>query len=241
MVHIPGGPFLRGSPPGVGLPDEHPQRMVELSAFEMDRMPVTFDDYSSFTSAGGYQRAELWSAAGWEFRTLLGLERPRFLGEPEWSHITGPDQPVCGVSFWEAEAFARYQEKRLPTEAEWEKAARGTDGRLYPWGNFWEEGRCSFRGGPTRAAPRVGQFPGGASPFGVLDAAGGVWEWCADWYQPDAYATAADLDPKGPASGSLKAARGGAWNALPLQNRTANRNAFKPTARFSNLGFRCAR
>lgn len=241
MVQIPGGRFLRGSPPGVGLSDEHPQRMVELSTFEIDRMPVTFDDFSSFISTGGYKRRELWSEAGWEFRTLLGLQRPRFLGEPEWAHVTDADQPVCGVSFWEAEAYARYLGKRLPTEAEWEKAARGTDGRLYPWGNVWEEGRCSFRGGPTRAAPRVGQFPGGASPFGVLDAAGGVWEWCADWYQPDGYATAAEVDPKGPASGSLKSARGGAWNALPLQNRTANRNAFKPTARFSNLGFRCAR
>jgi formylglycine-generating enzyme required for sulfatase activity len=241
MVSIPAGPFLRGSPEGVGLPDEQPQRRVQLSAFQIDAVPVTWGDFAAFIDAGGYRHPELWSAEGWQACTREGWKQPRFYREPEWTHVTGATQPVCGISFWEAEAYARFVGKRLPTEAEWEKAARGEDGRLYPWGNRWEEGRCSFRGGPVRAAPPVGQFPLGASPYGVLDMAGGVWEWCSDWYRADYFAVAPGEDPPGPADGELKVARGGAWAALPLQNRTGNRNAWKPGARFSNIGFRCAR
>lgn len=223
------------------MPDEQPQRELYLSAFRIDLVPVTFGDLAAFLRDGGYHRRDLWTEEGWELRTKEGWERPRFWGEPEWVHVTGAQQPACGVSFYEGEAYARYVGKRIPTEAEWEKAARGTDGRTYPWGPSWVEGRCSVRGGPQRAAPPVGAFPSGASPYGVLDMAGGVWEWCADWYDPSYYARAPERDPPGPDRTAVKVARGGAWSALPLQNRTANRNAWKPTARFSNLGFRCAR
>jgi formylglycine-generating enzyme required for sulfatase activity len=240
-MQIPAGPFLRGSPEGFGLPDECPQRELTLSDFEIDVLPVTFGDFEAFVAAAGYARSELWSPEGWKARERERWERPRFLGEPEWVHLTGAEQPVCGVSFWEAEAYAKFAGKRLPTEAEWEKAARGTDGRAYPWGDSWEDGRCSCRGGPVRAAPKVGSFPLGSSPYRVQDMAGGVWEWCADWYDPTYYLRAPTADPPGPELGELKVARGGAWNTLPLQNRTANRNAWKPSARFSNLGFRCAR
>jgi formylglycine-generating enzyme required for sulfatase activity len=240
-VEIPAGLFLRGSGDEVGLPDERPQRELYLSGFRIDIAPVTFGDFSSFIADGGYERRELWSEEGWEVRSREGWERPRFLGDPQWAHVTGLEQPACGICFFEAEAYARYVRKQLPTEAQWEKAARGTDGRIYPWGNEWDEGRCSFRGGPRRAAPPVGSFPRGASPYGALDMTGGVWEWCADWYDPVYYSQAPGRDPMGPERTGLKVARGGAWNALPLQNRTANRNAWKPGARFSNLGFRCAR
>jgi formylglycine-generating enzyme required for sulfatase activity len=178
---------------------------------------------------------------GWAFRQREQLTRPRFYREDEWKHVTGPRQPVCGVSWYEADAYARYMGKRLPTEAEWEKAARGTDGRVFPWGDEWEDGRCSCRGGAVRAAPDVGGFPKGASPYGLLDVVGGVWELCSDWYADDYYAHAPSSNPPGPERGTMKVARGGAWNALPLLNRTANRNAWRPTSRFSNLGFRCAR
>ncbi|MFZ5468492.1 MAG: formylglycine-generating enzyme family protein [Myxococcota bacterium] len=241
MVRVSAGPFGRGSPPGVGLFDEQPLREVFLSEFEIDPVPVTFAEFARFVAAGGYHRRELWSEAGWAAKEQAGWERPRFSGEPEWVHVTSERQPVVGVSWYEAEAYARFVDKRLPTEAEWEKAARGTDGRLYPWGEQWEEGRCSFRGSGKRAAPEVGTFPRGASPYGALDMAGGVWELCADWYDEGYYAVAPKKDPPGPAHGTMKVARGGAWNALPLLNRTANRNAWRPTARFSNLGFRCAR
>ena len=241
MVSIPAGPFLRGSPEGVGMPNERPAREIVVSAFEIDLLPVTFGDFLPFTQSGGYASRALWSDEGWEFCRRQQLTRPRFWTEPEWAHVTGLAQPVCGVSWYEAEAFCRFAGKRLPTEAEWEKAARGTDGRTYPWGDEWAEDRCSYRGGPLRAAPEVGRFPLGASPYGVLELAGGVWELCSDWYDEGYWARAPALDPKGPASGELKAARGGAWHAVPLLNRTANRNAWRPEARFSNVGFRCAR
>lgn len=241
MVEIPEGPFLRGSPDDVGLSDEHPQRTLFLPAFAIDRLPVTFGQFSEFIQAGGYDTPSLWTSEGWAFCQAEKLSRPRFFGEAEWAHVTSAQQPACGVSFWEAQAYAHFVNKRLPTEAEWEKAARGEDGRMYPWGDDWDASRCSCRGGPTRAAPAVGGFPQGQSPYGVWDMSGGVWEWCSDWYQPDYYREAPERSPQGPLQGRLKVARGGAWNAMPLQNRTANRNAYRPVARFSNVGFRCAR
>ncbi len=241
MIRIPAGPFLRGSPEGFGMPEERPQRTVQLAAFELDELPVTFGDFEAFIQGGGYTREALWSVEGWAFAKAQGLSRPRFHGEREWAHVTGARQPVCGVSFYEAEAYARFVDKRLPTEAEWEKAARGTDGRVYPWGDEWDPSRASCRGGVIRAAPPVGSHPLGASPYGVQELCGGVWEWCSDWFHPGYYAVAPDADPPGPPTGLMKVARGGAWNSVPLLNRTANRNAWKPTARFSNVGFRCAR
>jgi formylglycine-generating enzyme required for sulfatase activity len=241
MVSIPAGTFLRGSLPGQGLDDERPQRGIYLSTFAIEKLPVTFEQFEQFIRAGGYQNPAYWSEEGWKFCREAGLVGPRFYQQPDWAHVSGAQQPVCGVSFWEAEAYAAFAGRRIPTEAEWEKAARGTDGRTYPWGNTWEPGRCSCRGGPIRAAPPVGSYPAGASPYGVLDMVGGVWEFCSDWYDPSYYQTSPDRDPKGPPAAALKVARGGAWNALPLLNRTANRNAFRPSARFSNLGFRCAR
>jgi formylglycine-generating enzyme required for sulfatase activity len=241
MVSVPAGPFLRGSPKGQGLPEETPQRTLFVSAFEIDRLPVTWADFERFREAGGYGERGHWSEEGWSFVEREKADRPRFHGDAAWGHVTGATQPVCGVSFWEAEAFARFAAKRLPTEAEWEKAARGTDGRTYPWGDEWEPGRCSVRGGAQRAAPAVGSFPLGVSPYGAFDMVGGVWEWCQDWFALGYYQVAPDRDPPGPPTGTQRVARGGAWSAPPLLNRTANRNAWKPSARFSNLGFRCVR
>jgi iron(II)-dependent oxidoreductase len=239
-VEIPAGEFLRGSPDELGMPNERPQRRVFVSAFSIDRLPVSFADFARFIAAGGYRDRSLWSDAGWALCEAEKWERPRFFEEPEWKHVSGLEQPACGVSWFEAEAYARWVGGRLPTEAEWEKSARGVDdARVYPWGDEWEEGRCSFRGGPVRAAPPVGSFPSGASPYGVLDLAGGLWEWCSDWYDEGYWAHAPAADPRGPETGSLKAARGGSWNAVPLLNRCANRNAWRPGARFSNIGFRC--
>jgi formylglycine-generating enzyme required for sulfatase activity len=163
MILVPAGAFLRGSDEEVGLPNERPQREVFVSAFEIDRLPVTFGEFAGFTEARGYTREELWSKEGWAFCQAEKLERPRFLGEEAWTHVTGPTQPVCGVCWYEAEAYARFVGKRLPTEAEWEKAARGDDGRIYPWGDEWkraaaasEAGRCGLhrRWAATPRGPR---------------------------------------------------------------------------------------
>jgi iron(II)-dependent oxidoreductase len=148
---------------------------------------------------------------------------------------------VVGVSWFEAESYARFADARLPTEAEWEHAARGEDGRRYPWGEEWDASRAAARGGPRRTLP-VGCFPSGRSPHGLLDAAGNVWEWVADLFDPGLYRRmlgGSAVAPHPPSD--LRVARGGAWNAHPPQLRCANRNAWPPDARFSNIGFRIAR
>jgi formylglycine-generating enzyme required for sulfatase activity len=132
---------------------------------------------------------------------------------------------VVGVSWFEAEAYARLAGARLPTESEWERAARGEDGRRYPWGDAWDPARAHHRGGARHTLP-VGCFPSGRSPHGLWDAAGNVWEWTADPFD---------------SAGTLRSARGGAWNAHPPQLRCANRNAWPPSSRFSNISFRLAR
>ena len=211
-----------GSDPPEGNPDEHPRRIVETATYEIAVAPVTNADFAPFVGQGYRDRAA-WSDAGWEWREREQIERPRFWNEEAWRAYLGPDQPIVGASFHEAEAFARWQGFRLPTEAEWERASRGEDGRRYPWGDEWNPSLAHHRGGSRGTLP-VGSFPGGRSPHGLLDCSGNVWEWCGDVYA------------KG-----LRSARGGAWNAHPPQLRCASRNAWPPAARFSNLGFRVAR
>jgi iron(II)-dependent oxidoreductase len=133
-----------------------------------------------------------------------------------------PDEPVQHVSWFEADAFARFLGMRLPTEAEWERAARGDEGRRFPWGDAWIPGFAAHRGG-KRHTLAVRSIPQNRSPHGLYDCAGNVWEWCADAYGP-----------------GLRSARGGSWNAHPPQLRCAARNAWLQDARFSNLGFRLA-
>ena len=174
--------------------------------------------------AQGYADRSLWSEPGWEWRSRTGAVRPRFWDDPGWRAYLGPNQPVVGVSWYEAEAFAGFASARLPTEAEWERAARGEDGRRYPWGDGWDPARAHHRGGARHTLP-IGCFPAGRSPYGLWDCAGNVWEWVQD--------------PFG--QGGLRAARGGGWNAHPPQLRCAHRNGWPEPARFSNIGFRLAR
>jgi formylglycine-generating enzyme required for sulfatase activity len=140
-----------------------------------------------------------------------------------------PNQPVVGVSFFEAEAYCRFAGRRLPSEEEWERAARGDAGLRYPWGEAFEPERALHRATGYRHTLPVGCFPGGVSPYGLFDAAGNVWEWVRGTLRSPSAAT------------PLHVARGGAWNALPPQLRCANRNAWPAAARYSNIGFRSAR
>lgn len=249
MVELAGGPFVMGSASDeAGKSDEAPERVVVIEAFRIDRHLVTVEAYRRFVEDGGYARRACWSPEGWRWRLegsetrserLVGpVTRPRFWDEPEWERYLTPNRPVVGVSFWEAEAFACWAGKRLPTEAEWERTARGEDGRRYPWGDAWEEDRAGHRELGPRATVPIGVFPRGASPEGVHELLGSVWQWCADWYAP--YDPRDTLDPRGAAEGERKVVRGGAWNTLASSCRAANRNAFLPHARFSNIGFRCA-
>jgi formylglycine-generating enzyme required for sulfatase activity len=234
-VPIPKGPFTTGDPPTT----------AGLSEYAVDRFPVTVAAYTRFVEGGGYAERRHWSDEGWSWRAAGSIDRPRFWGEPEWAAYLVPNHPVVGVSFFEAEAYAAAIGARLPTEAEWEKAARGTDGRKYPWGDEWHDDACGMRGIGPRSTVPVGIFPKGASPYGVRDMVGSVWQWCVDpfrgWRAGAADVGArADDDAEPGEPGSLRrTTRGGAWNTLAWSVTCLSRNGYPASARFSNVGFRC--
>lgn len=222
FVRVPAGKFLMGSNPLVDMgaqPDELPLREVEIPEFWIGKFPVTVEQYTVFADA-------------------TGRETP--IEFPTKSH-----HPVTHVTWYDAAVFCRWasdltgKEVRLPTEAEWEKTARGTDGRLYPWGNTFDP-TClnSAEGGLAHTTP-IDQFPNGASPFGALDLAGNVWEWVNDWYSPNYYQDAPPFAPAGPEMGYYKALRGGAWFSDPSRVRSADRTHFNPESRYDYVGFRC--
>jgi formylglycine-generating enzyme required for sulfatase activity len=221
MVLVPAGAFVMG---GGDEADEQPAHRVQLAAFLIDRDEVTGDDYQRCASAGACAALPSGDA-----------------GVP-------PRVPVTGVSWLDATAYCRWARKRLPTEAEWEHAARGSDGRVYPWGarpdcamanfgNFEGEGRCPRNPGRPVA---VGSFPGN-SPYGARDLAGNVWEWVADRYDAHYYRHSPTANPRGPARGEARVVRGGACCSMFGLPRSANRLAFPPDYRDADLGFRCAR
>jgi iron(II)-dependent oxidoreductase len=147
----------------------------------MDVYPVTNARFAQFLAAGGYDDAAWWSPEGWLWKTRSHIAQPLQWQEAGWD---GPCQPAAGVSWFEADAYARWAGRRLPTDAEWEKAARGTDGGRYPWGNDWPTAdRANFDQAVGRTTP-VGLYPGGASPYGCQDMAGNVNNWTSDWYWP---------------------------------------------------------
>lgn len=215
VVKIPAGEFLMGSLDGEGEPAEHPQRKIYVSTYLIDKTEVTWGQYNKFPRATGTPLLEppLWGPAD--------------------------DYPATAVTWDEAAAFCEWVGGRLPTEAEWEKAARGTDGRRYSWGDKWDPDRCNTRdGGPHR--PRgVGAFPRCVSPYGVLDMGGSVWEFCQDWYEERSYDTGPTRDPRGPASGRLRVLRGGSWMEPSTSTRPASRQGRDPSWRNHRHGFRC--
>jgi formylglycine-generating enzyme required for sulfatase activity len=183
MVLVPAGPFRMGLPSNDLLAEEHekPERAVVLSAYWIDLYPVTNGRFARFLQAGGYDREEWWSSAGWAWKCRQEIRQPLVWDQRGWD---GPEQPVAGVSWYEAGAYCRWAGRRLPTDAEWEKAARGTDGRRYPWGNDWPTSRlANFDLQVGRSTP-IGLYPEGTSPYGCHDMAGNVNNWVEDWYWP---------------------------------------------------------
>jgi formylglycine-generating enzyme required for sulfatase activity len=226
LVWIPAGGFLRGSPAGRGAGDERPQKTIELDGYWIYKHPVTVAQYQKFCAATGKKFEPTW-------------------GQAMHSGSKSDDgvYPVQ-ASWYEAEAYAKAMAAALPTEAQWEKAARGTDGREYPWGNEWDPAKCASMEETlyrfSSGFRPVGSYPAGASPYGVLDMAGNTWEWVADWYRYDAYQTAADKNPTGPAQGTHKVLRGGCSLYDERFSRTAARMIQPPHVRdWTCTGFRC--
>jgi formylglycine-generating enzyme required for sulfatase activity len=214
MVLVEAGEFTMGSPVNE---DEKPVHRPFLSAFLLDRHEVTTAQFRRFCEA-------------------TKREFPKQEGEGFRKH------PVTMVDWNDAAAYAAWAGRRLPTEAEWEKGARGSDGRDYPWGNADDATLRNGEGdgdGFPRTSPG-GAFPGGASPCGALDMAGNVWEWVADGYDGKAYREHEPRDPRGPRISTLRVFRGGSWSGSARFLRSAVRNRSTPAAKGNNMGFRCA-
>jgi formylglycine-generating enzyme required for sulfatase activity/predicted Ser/Thr protein kinase len=228
QVYIPSGQFLMGSleaEPGAGK-EEKPQHPVYLSVYWIDQTEVTNAMYSRCVREGVCRPP----------RETRSSTRPAYFDEPGFGSY-----PVLYVSWQDADAYCRWAGRRLPSEAEWEKAARGDDGRTYPWGEYPPgRGMANFNNqvGDTRA---VGSYPAGASPYGALDMAGNVAEWVADWYDPDYYPVSPASNPTGPESGEFRLLRGGSWFNMQRAMRTTFRLSNYPDLQSDTVGFRCAR
>jgi eukaryotic-like serine/threonine-protein kinase len=223
MVYVPEGEFLMGSPAGEGADDEHPQHEVYLDAFWIDRYEVSNSQYQLCVEAGACKPSQ-------------------YAGD---SKFDGADQPVVGVDWEDASSYCGWIGAQLPTEAQWEKAARGEEGWTYPWGN--EPATCDYAvmddggsGCGKNSTWDVGSKPAGASVYGAMDMAGNVWEWVADWYDGTYYKDAPERNPTGPSSGTARVLRGGSWNYNVLDVRAANRYN-NPDNGSNNVGCRCAR
>ena len=223
MVSIPAAPFIRGT--NAGGFDEQPERRIHLSAFSIDRYEVTNGHYQAFVSATHHRHP------GPPSRYAKNMVKMR-----------GLNQPVVYVSWEDANAYCRWKDKRLPTEAEWEKAMRGTDGRLWPWGNEQDVTAANWArvdDGFEVTAP-VGSMPRDVSPFGIVDGAGNVMEWVSDWYAEESYREPVEADPIGPEHGLFKVMRGGAYTSTGSDLRITSRSKMVPDFRDETIGFRCA-
>lgn len=235
MIYIPAGEFIMGSSDEdiemflqffiyrrpSRFANEQPQHTVYLDSFYIDKYEVTNAQYGEFIQATGHPAPIYWN------NELYNQS----------------EQPVIVITWEDAKAYAEWAGKRLPTEAEWEKAARGTDGRIWSWGNEWDATKLNSNDvgaidGYIYSSP-VGSFPQGVSPYGVHDMMGNVWEWIADWYDANYYSYSPKINPKGPASGSYHVLRGGDWSMNKDFMRCASRFGLGPGSMLT--GFRCVK
>ncbi|CUS32972.1 hypothetical protein COMA1_10912 [Candidatus Nitrospira nitrosa] len=210
MVKVRKGLFLYGI---------NEKRETIYHDYWIDKYPVTNEKYRAFIEAGGYENQACWSPEGWKWKTEKNITRPAYWYDSKWDK---PNHPVVGVSYYEAEAYAKWAGKRLPTEQEWEKAARGEDGRRYPWGEEFDKQKCnSYESAYTTP---VSQYPQGASPYGCYDMAGNVWEWCTRGYDEQKKDT--------------RVIRGGSWGSSSGMLCVSYRDLRDPDIRFTDMGFR---
>ena len=223
MVTIPAGPFIRGTEGG-GF-DEQPQRTIFLDRFSIDRYEVTNHQYQQFVLATGHRKPGLparYAKSGGKMK--------------------GTNQPVVYVSWDDAAEYCRWRGKRLPSEAEWEKAMRGSDGRLWPWGNQEQPHGANWarvQDGHEVSA-RVGTFSTDKSPYGVMDGAGNVIEWVSDWYNETYYKDSPEQNPPSPEYGTYRVLRGGSYTTTGGDIRITSRSKMMPDFRDETIGFRCA-
>lgn len=244
-MYIPAGEFLMGSTPDdpLGRPDEMPQRSVHLDAYWIDRTEITNAMYAHFLNEEGNQleNGETWLDAD-DPAVRIHYRNGQWQALPTYA-----DHPAVEVNWYGARAYCRWAGRRLPTEAEWEKAARGTDGRTYPWGEpdpgvvkvSCQDANLAGCGFDTQP---VDSYPNSASPYGVLNMSGNIAEWVQDWYQSDYYQAAPDANPPGPTSGTYRILRGGCWTSSYLTARAASRVPSDPSfaCLYHGEGFRCA-
>ena len=227
MVTIEAGEFLMGNPEGVGRADEWPQRSVYLDTFAIDEVEVTNERYMAFVATTGHRNP------------------PNPYGTGPLLSAKGIEQlPAVQITWYDAKAYCSWAKKRLPTEAEWEKAARGSDGRKFPWGNQaptlkranfdreWEE---------EKTFHPVGTLPDGDSPYGVKDLSGNAREWVQDWYDAEYYKHASDRNPRGPEKGIVRSIRGGSWHSPVSDITTSARGRGGFALQTHGTGFRCVR
>lgn len=244
MVDIPAGPFRMGSDHPDAMDNEGAPHWVELPAYRIDRFPVTQGQFAAFVAAGGYDRSDYWSAEGWEWRR--GRGQGQALSTPLYWRPGGDGHPVCGVSWFEADAYARFAGKRLPAEAEWDKAACWDDeagrARTYSWGETPPTGTRANFGGTRAGTGPVGAWPGGDSAYGVADCLGNVWEWTASDFAayPGFSAYPYDAYSRPYFDGRHKVLRGGSWATRGRLLRASFRNWYRPGTRQVLAGFRCA-
>jgi formylglycine-generating enzyme required for sulfatase activity len=209
--------------------DEHPVRKITLRSFRIGKFPVTVEQFGSFMDSGGYAEPGFWPKGFGMFKNPEAWQEQR-------AHA---DWPVVGVSWYEAAAYCAWAGGRLPTEAEWKRAARGSHNNRYPWGNEppLDHSRANYDRIIKHPTPEA-DYPQGRTKEGLSDLLGNVQEWCSDWH--DYYVRGRHEDPLGPADGNVKVLRGGSWDLVPEYVRVSARFESEPKDRYSVMGFRYA-
>ncbi|MBE9126575.1 ergothioneine biosynthesis protein EgtB [Coleofasciculus sp. LEGE 07092] len=242
MIEIPAGEFEMGNESIEAMDNERPRHRVYLDAYQIDCYPVTCGEYRGFIEAGGYQSDRFWSAAGWKWLQDNPVAQPLYWSDnPLWDN-----HPVCGVSWYEAEAYAKFVGKRLPTEAEWEKAASWDaaigHSRTYPWGDVQPSDRLCNHSNTVGQTTPVNAHPAGQSVYGCYDMLGNVWEWTVSWF--DDYEGFTSYPYRGYSQayfdGKHRVLKGGSWATPPWAMRSSFRNWYYPGVRQILAGFRCA-
>ncbi|MEI6181470.1 MAG: SUMF1/EgtB/PvdO family nonheme iron enzyme, partial [Chloroflexales bacterium] len=246
MVAVPAGSFLMGSSSAdsQAKSDEQPQHTLTLPDYWIGKTPITNAQFRPFVEGDGYTNQAYWDAVGWQWRTGQNRTQPSY-----WNDATfnGEQQPVVGVTWYEAMAYARWLSTKtglhfsLPTEAEWEYAARGSKGLIYPWGNTWDAKRANSSVSGIGKTTPVGRYPNGASPYGALDMVGNVWEWTRSIYTAYPYNATDGRENLSDPAGKRFTLRGGSWNSASLYLRAAYRVYLTPAYDAPDVGLRLAR